>query len=79
MAFLAGICGCFEAMSGPPNRIEIGCSKKMISKVIFRVEYLILVMKLEIFEKRMFLGYKRGRFGALMGPLMVSNDRYASP
>ena len=37
-----------------PIRNEIGCSKKMISEVIFRVENLILVMKSEMFEKRMF-------------------------
>ena len=62
-----------------PIRNEIGCSKKMISEVIFGVENLILVMKSEMFEKRMFLGYKRGYFGALIGPPMVRDGRYASP
>ena len=36
------------------NRNEIGCSKKMISEVIFGMEYLILVIKSKKFEKRMF-------------------------
>ena len=51
-----------------PIRNEIGCSKKMISEVIFGVENLILVMKSEMFEKRMLLQYKHGRFGAQIGP-----------
>ena len=62
-----------------PIRNEIGCSKKMISEVIFGVENLILVMKSEMFEKRMFLGYKRGRFRALKGPPMIRDGRYAGP
>ena len=37
-----------------PNRNEISCSKVMISEVSFGVEYLILVMKSEKFEKKMF-------------------------
>ena len=65
-----------------PIRNEIGCSKKMISEVIFGVEYPILVMKSGMFEKGMFLGYKRGYFGALIGPPMVRDGRigrYTSP
>ena len=49
----------------------------MISEVIFGVEYLILEMKSEMFEKRMFLGYKRGYFGVLIGPPMIKDGRYA--
>ena len=62
-----------------PNRNEISCSKIMISEVSFGVEYLILLMKSIMFEKRMLLGYKRGRFGALIGLPMVRDGRYASP
>ena len=61
-----------------PDRYEIGCSQKMVSGVIFGVEHLILVMKSKRFKK-MFLGYMRGRFGALVGPPMVRDGRYASP
>ena len=61
------------------DRYEIGCSQKMVRGVIFGVEHLILVMKSKRFKKIMFLGYMRGRFGALVGPSMVKDGRYAGP
>ena len=46
-----------------PDKFEIGFSKEMVCGVIFGV----------------FLECMCGRFGALMGPLMVGNGRYADP
>ena len=51
----------------------------MVSGVIFGVEYLILAMKTKMLGKQLFFGCMFGCFGALMGPLMVKNGRYANP
>ena len=50
----------------------------MVSGVIFGVEYLILATKTKMLGKQLFFGCMCGRFGALMGPLMVGNGKYAN-
>ena len=60
------------------DRFEIGLSKEMVSGVIFGVEYLILATKTKMLGKQLFFGCMCGHFGALMGPLMVGNCRYAN-
>ena len=62
-----------------PDRFEIGLSKEMVSGVIFWLEYLILAMKRKMLRRQLFFGCMCGCFGALMGPLMVKNGRYANP
>ena len=61
-----------------PDKFEIGFSKEMICGVIFGVKYQILATKTKMLEKQLFLEYMCGRFGALMGPAMVGNGRYAN-
>ena len=61
-----------------PDRFEIGCGKDMVRRVIFGVEYQILATKTKMLGKQLFFGCFCGRFGALMGPLMVGNSRYAN-
>ena len=61
-----------------PDWFEIGCSKEMVREVIFGVEYLILATKTKMLGKQLFLGCMCDRFGALMGPPMVGNGRYAN-
>ena len=51
----------------------------MVSGVIFGVEFLILATKTKMLGKLVFFGCMCGRFGALMGPQMVGNGRYANP
>ena len=46
--------------------------------VRFGMKYLILAIKKEMLGK-MFLGYMRVRFGALMRNPMVRDGRYANP
>ena len=48
------------------DRYEKGCSKKMVSGVIFRRIYLI-GMKKEMLDKLIFLGCMGDRFEALLG------------
>ena len=60
------------------NRYEIGCSHKMVSGVIFGVDYLISATKTKMLVKMVFFGVYVWRFGALMGPPMVGNGRYAN-
>ena len=62
-----------------PDRFEIGWSKEMVSGVIFGVEYLILATKTKMLGKQLFFGCMCGRLGALMGPRMFGNGRYANP
>ena len=62
-----------------PDRFEIGFSKKMVCEVILGVKYQILATKTKMLEKQMFLGCMCGCFGALMGPPMVENGKYANP
>ena len=62
-----------------PDRFEIGFSKEMVCGVIFGVKYQILATKTKMIGKQLFLGCMCGRFGALMGPPMVGNGRYANP
>ena len=62
-----------------PDRFEIGSSKEMVRGVIFGVELLILATKSKMLEKPLFFGCMCGHFGALMGPPMVGNGRYANP
>ena len=62
-----------------PDKFEIGFSKEMICRVIFGVKYQILATKIEMIGNQLFLGCMCGRFGALMGPQMVANGRYANP
>ena len=62
-----------------PDRYEIGCSKEMVCGVIFEMKYQILATKTKMLGTRLFLGCICGRFGALMGPPMVGNGRYANP
>ena len=62
-----------------PNRFEIGFSKEMVCGVIFGVKYQILATKTEMLGKQLFLWCMCGCFGALMGPRMVGNGRYANP
>ena len=62
-----------------PNRFEIGLSKEMVCGVIFGVKYWILATKTKMLEKQLFLVCMCGHFGALMGPPMVGNGRYANP
>ena len=50
----------------------------MVSGVIFGVEHLISAMKANMLGKMVFLGCMCGRFGALMGPPMVGNGKYAN-
>ena len=62
-----------------PDRFEIGFSKEMVCGVIFGVKYQILATKTKMLGKQLFLGCMCGRLGALMGPQMVGNSRYADP
>ena len=62
-----------------PRWFEIGLSKVMVSGVIFWLEYLILAMKRKMLRRKLIFGCMCGCFGALMGPLMVENGRYANP
>ncbi len=62
-----------------PDRFEIDLSKEMVSGVIFWLEYLILAMKRKMLRRQLFFRCICGCFGALMGPLMVENGRYANP
>ena len=43
------------------------------------MEYLILATKTNMLGKQLFFGFMCGCFGALMGPPMVGNGRYANP
>ena len=52
---------------------------RVVSGVIFGVEYLILATKTKMLGKQLFFGCMCGRFGALMGPPMVGDGRYANP
>ena len=61
------------------DRFEIGLSKEMVSGVIFGVEFLILATTTKMLGKLVFFWCMCGRFGALMGSLMVGNGRYANP
>ena len=61
------------------DRFEIGFGKEMVCGLIFGVKYQILATKTEMLGKQLFLGCMCGRFGALMGPQMVGNGRYANP
>ena len=51
----------------------------MVRGVIFGEEYLILATKTKMLGKQLFHGCVFGHFGALMGPLVVGNGRYANP
>ena len=51
----------------------------MVRGVIFGVEYLIFVTKEKMVGKMVFLACMFGHFGALMGPLIVRDGRYAFP
>ena len=62
-----------------PDSFEIDFSKEMVCGVIFGVKYQMLATKTKMLEKQLFLGCTCGRFGALMGPPMVGNGRYANP
>ena len=62
-----------------PDRYEIGFSKEMVCGVIFELKYRTLAMKTKMLEKQLFLVCMCGHFGALMGPPMVGNGRYANP
>ena len=62
-----------------PKRFEIGFTKEMVCGVIFGLKYRTLAMKTKMLEKQLFLECMCGRFGALMGPPMVENGRYANP
>ena len=62
-----------------PDRFEIGFCKELVCGVVFGVEFQILVTKTKMLGKHLFLGCMGGRFGALMGPPMVGNGRYANP
>ena len=57
-----------------PDRFEIGGSKELVRGVIFGVEYLTLTKMLG----KQFFGCICGHFGALMGPPMVGNGRFAN-
>ena len=56
------------------DRYEKGCSKKMVSGVIFRRIYLI-GMKKEMLDKMIFLGCMGDRFEALLGNPMSRDGR----
>ena len=60
------------------DRFEKGCSKKMVSGVIFWRIYLI-GMKKEMLNKMIFLGCMGDRFGALLGNPMARDGKQASP
>ena len=60
------------------DRYEIGCSHKMVSGVIFEVDYLISATKTKMLGKMVFFGVYVWCFGALMGPSMVRDGRYAN-
>ena len=87
--FFGCICCHFWALMGPlmvgmvdmpiSDRFEISLSKEMVNGIIFGVEYLILTTKTKMLGKQLFFGCMCGHFGALMGPLMVGNCRYANP
>ena len=62
-----------------PDKFEIGFSKKIICGVIFGVKYQILATKTKMLRMWLFLGCMCGHFGALMGPPMVRDGRYAYP
>ena len=62
-----------------PDRFEIDFSVEMVCGVIFGVKYQMLATKTKMLGKELFLGCICGRFGALMGPPMVGNGRYANP
>ena len=51
----------------------------MVGGVIYGVEYLILATKKKMIGEMVFLGCMCGRFGALMGPPLVVDGRYANP
>ena len=60
------------------NRYEIGCSHKMVSGVIFGVDYLISATKTKMLGKMVFFGVYVWRFGALIRAPMVRHGRYAN-
>ena len=51
-----------------------GCRRTVVD-----LKYQILATKTKMLGKQLFFGCMCGRFGALMGPPMVGNGRYANP
>ena len=79
----------FGALMGPQwsemvdmsilDRYETSRSKKMVGKVIFGVEYLIIAMETKMIGKRLFLGMCGWPFWGPDRAPMVTKGRYTNP